>query len=156
MANTIGQVLSSSLFPTHPVFGARKDLTVTEVSPVTGRWTLGEITCDCGSVRSIHPGDHFQVTQCVECKDAERKAKKALARATSPESAEKKAARDAKKAERQEKLAERKLAQATERAAKQEAKLIAAKAKLAEKAALLAKVAAEHGVAVSEDAVLAG
>jgi hypothetical protein len=153
MATTIGQILLGNLFPVHPVYGARRDVKVLAVSPTTGRWTLGEITCrDCPATREIHPGDHFQVTQCASCKDAERKLAKAATREASPLASrsreEAKAARTAANEAKRKERAAKAAGKAQERLAKQQAKLQVQ----AEKLALIQKVAAEKGVQVSPKA----
>lgn len=155
MANTIGQILLGASFPTHPVYGARRDLEVLEVSPTTGRWTLGQITCPCGTTRDIHPGDHFQVTECVPCKEETRKQAKQAARASNPETAARKAEKLAAKADREAAKQATRESKAAERAAKLAAKETAKADKAKEKASLIAKVAAEKGVQISPNAKVA-
>jgi hypothetical protein len=126
----------------HPVFGTLPVVEVVEAKEDGSVFLLAEMTCACGEVRQIHPGDWFQVRACETCtKKRQRKAKKDT---KSPEEIE------AAQAERDLKYAEAAIARAEVKAAAAIAKAEKTKADLEARKALVAKVAAEKNVPVSE------
>jgi hypothetical protein len=126
----------------HPSYGPLPVVLVLEAKQDGSIFLLGEIKCDCGATREIHPGDWFQVRGCETCtKKARRRGKSA--RKTDEEKA-------AAQAERELKYAEDKLArlEAKKTAAVAHAAKLAAE--LEERKALIAQVAAEKGVEVAK------
>ena len=140
---TAGMILDPAELgmPAHPVFGPLPVVEVVEAKDDGSVFLLGEITCECGEVRTIHPGDWFQVRACETCtKKRQRKARRPVK--SEAEKAEAAALREVKQAEAE-------IARAQKRAAEATAKAEKAKADLEAKQALIAKVAEEKGVGIS-------
>jgi hypothetical protein len=126
----------------HPVFGDLPVVTVIEAKEDGSVFLLGEIECDCGNLRTIHPGDWFQVRACETCtKKRQRKARRHTK--SDEEKAAAQATRELKQAQDAITRAEEKAKVAQARAAKLQEELEA-------RQALVAKVAQEKGVGVSK------
>ena len=139
----VGQVLSPiemGMEP-HPVFGHLPVVTVLEAKEDGSIFLLGEIECECGATRVIHPGDWFQVRACETC------TKRRQRRARRPTKSEEEKAQA--QAERELKQAEANIIRAEARAAAAAEKASLLQAKLEERRSLIAKVAAEKGVGIS-------
>jgi hypothetical protein len=126
----------------HPVYGPLPVVRVLEAKQDGSIFLLGEIDCECGAVRVIHPGDWFQVRACESCTKKARRKSKSVAK--TPE--EKAAAQ----AERELKYAEEKLARLEAKKAAAVANAAKLAAELEERKALIAQVAAEKGVEVAK------
>ena len=127
----------------HPTFGPLPVVEVVEAKEDGSVFLQAEMTCECGEVRTIHPGDWFQVRACETCtKRRQHKARKIIK--SDEVKAEEALTRETKRAEEAAKRAREKLVVAQAKAAK-----------LAEevetKQALIAKVEAEKAAAAQQN-----
>jgi hypothetical protein len=65
----------------HPQYGDLPIVKVLEAKADGSVFLLGEIECECGETRQIHPGDWFQVRSCLKCAKRARRGGEKLSEA---------------------------------------------------------------------------
>jgi hypothetical protein len=65
----------------HPQYGVMPTVKVLEAKADGSVFLLGEIKCECGETRQIHPGDWFQVRSCLKCAKRARRGSEKLSEA---------------------------------------------------------------------------
>ena len=141
---TVGMILDPQQLgmADEPRFGPLPVVHVLEAKDDGSIFLLGEITCECGATRELHPGDWFQVRACETC--TKKRQRKSKSNAKSPEE------KAANLAERELKYAEAAILRGEAKVAKMAAKAEKARSEMVARQALVAQVAAEKGVPVTK------